>query len=202
MSWAVYSPEDYPKRDEENNEWVDYKGACGMTIILHAHQWTELEDFYKSTRWESWLDAAGGDGRESVVSGRQVAERLQGDFRMRGIRIANLDKITSEEKAAIEVESETQNMKFRKMFILRFEQQFRVKMQGGPGRWVPNSYEQECYDLHKLRPPDVVQHVPTAETAAAPKTIIAEPDPEMIQRLVAQSVAEEMAKLTAPSKHK
>jgi hypothetical protein len=200
MSWFVYSPENFPKRDEDNNEWVDYRGACGMVIILRAHEWTPLEDFYKSTRWESWLDM-NGDGRESVVSGKQVAERLVGDFRLRGIRSANLDKLTAEEKTAIEKEAEEANMKFRRMFILRFEQQFRVKMQGGPGRWVPNTYEQECYDLHKLRPPDVVQHNQPA--APVPERIIVQPDPEMIQQLVAQQVAAEIAKITEPApKHK
>src|SRR5215472_5169306 len=105
MSWGVFSSENFPKRDDDNNEWVDYKGACGMTIILHAHQWTELEPFYKHTYFESWLQ---GDGntREAVVTGKQVAERLAGDFRLRGIRCADLDKITAEGKAALEKEAE------------------------------------------------------------------------------------------------
>lgn len=191
MSWSVYSPEDFPKRDQENNEWVDYKGALGCTIILHAHQWTELEDFYKHTHYESWVQDA-GNARETVVTGRQVAERLQGDFRLRGIRCANLDKITPDEKARIEKDAEDTNMKFRWMFITRFEQQFRVKTQGGPGRWIPNFYEEECYRLHNRRPPDVV---PQQQNAVPTAPIIVEPDQEMLNQLVAQQVEKRLSEM-------
>lgn len=193
MSWSVFSPEDFPKRDTENNEWVDYKGALGCTIILKAHEWTELEDFYKHTHYESWVQDQ-GNARETVVTGKQVAERLQGDFRLRGIRCANLDKITADEKKAIEADAEATNMKFRWLFITRFEQQFRVKTQGGPGRWIPNFYEEECYRLHNRRPPDVV---PTQAPATAAAPIIVQPDPEMIQQLVAQQVSKALEELTA-----
>lgn len=191
MSWSVYSPENFPKRDEDNNEWVDYKGALGCTIILHAHTWTELEDFYKHTHYESWVQDA-GNARETVVTGKQVAERLQGDFRLRGIRCANLDKITADEKSAIEKDAEATNMKFRWMFITRFEQQFRVKTQGGPGRWIPNFYEEECYRLHNRRPPDVV---PTQAPVQSAAPIIVQPDMEMVQQLVAQQVESRLAEM-------
>lgn len=188
MSWAIYSPEDYPKRDTENNEWVDYKAALGCTIILKAHEWTELDDFYKHTHFESWVQDQ-GNAREIVVTGKQVAERMQGDFRLRGIRCANLDKITPEEKAVIEKDAEEANMKFRWLFITRFEQQFRVKTQGGPGRWIPNFYEEECYKLHNRKPPDVVPQA----TAAPATPIIVQPDQEMINQLVAQQVEKQLA---------
>jgi hypothetical protein len=188
MPWSVYSAEDFPKRDEDLNEWVDYKAALGCTIVMKAHEWTPLEDFYKHTRWESWM-ADEGNARETVVTGKQVAERMYGDFKLRGIRAADLDRISPEEKKRLEDDSEATNMKFRRMFIDRFEQQFRVKTQGGPGRWVPNTYEAECYKLHNMQPPDVVQRI--QQPATAPQVIIQEPDPEMIARLVAAEVAKQ-----------
>jgi len=199
MSWAIYSPEDYPKRDDELQEWVDYRSSCGVTVVLKAHEWTRLEDFYKHTRYESWI-ADEGNARESIVTGKQVAERMVGDFKLRGIRAADIDRISEAQKKEIEAEAEATNMKFRWMFITRFEQQFRVKTQGGPGRWMPNTYEEECYKLHNRRPPDVI---PQAQQAAsALQQVIVQPDPEMIQQLVAQQVATELEKLTASTKGK
>src|SRR5207253_5204739 len=165
MPWAIYSCEEYPKWDADNNCMTDYRQALGVQVILHAHAWTELEDFYKHVRYESWVDAA-GEGREAVISGRQVAERMAGDFHLRGIACANLDKISKEEKAAIEKAAEERNLKFRRMFVDRFEQQFRTKSQGGPGRWTPNTYEAECYKILGLTPPDVVQRIPEQKAPA------------------------------------
>jgi hypothetical protein len=187
MGWSIYSPEDYPKWDEDNNCMADYRQALGVQVILKAHQWTTLEDFYKHVRYESWVDAS-GEGRENVVSSKEVALRMAGDYKLRGIRAANLDKITDDEKKAIEVDGEAQNLKFRRMFVNRFEEQFRTKTQGGPGRWTPNSYELECYKLLGMKPPDVVQRIPE-QAAPAPVVIQQSVDPEMIAQLVAQEVA-------------
>lgn len=194
MGWSVYSTEDFPKWDSENGCMCDYLQGLGVQVILKAGQWTHLEDFYKHVRYESWVDAA-GDGRESITTGQQVAERLQGDFRLRGVRCANLDKITDAEREAIEAQSKEQNYKLRRMFVDRFEQQFRTKMQGGPGRWLPNTYEAECYKLLGLKPPDTVRKE-TEERPAQPAVIIKESvDPEML----AQLVAAEVARITAPA---
>jgi len=197
MSWAIFSPEDYPKWDEENNCMTDYRQALGVQVILKAGEWTRLEDFYKHTRYESWVDAAGGEGRESVVSGRQVAERMVGDFRLRGIRAADIDRISETEKAAIEADGREQNIKFRKLFINRFEEQFRVKTNGGPGRFTPNTYELECYRLHNMTPPEVVQRLQQPQ-AQAPVVIEQKIDPEMLQQLVAQEMARQMEAQTKP----
>jgi hypothetical protein len=193
LSWSVYSAEDFPKWDEDNTCMTDYRQALGVQVILKAGQWTKLEDFYKLTRWESWIDAA-GEGRTDVVTGREVAERLTGDFRSRGITSADLDKITDKVREALERDANEQNLKLRRMFVNRFEEQFRTKMQGGPGRWIPNTYEMECYRLLGLKPPDVVrQDAPATEQ----KQIVIEQkiDPEFL----AQLVAAEVAKLTAPA---
>ena len=187
MAWSVWSPEDYPKWDEENNCMTDYRQSLGVQVILKAHQWTQLEDFYKHVRYESWIDAS-GEGRENVVSGKEVALRMAGDFKLRGIRAANLDKISHEEKEALEKDGEAQNLVFRRMFVNRFEQQFREKSQGAPGRWTPNSYEAECYRILGLKPPDVVQRIPEQQTAA-PVIIQQNVDPEMLAQLVAQEIA-------------
>lgn len=188
MGWSIYSPEDYPKWDEDNNCMTDYRQVLGVQVILKAHQWTELEDFYKHTRYESWIEAA-GEGRENVITGKEVALRMAGDFKLRGIRAANLDKITKEEKEALEKDGEAQNLKFRRMFVNRFEEQFRGKAQGAPGRWTPNTYELECYTILGMKPPDVVQRIPEAQPAAAPVVIQQSVDPVMLQQLVAQEMA-------------
>ena len=193
MSWNVYSAEDFPKWDEDNTCMTDYRQALGIQVILKAKQWTKLEDFYKLTRYESWIDAA-GEGRESVHTGREVAERLTGDFRLRGIACADLDRITDKEREKIEHDANEQNLKLRRMFVNRFEEQFRTKMQGGPGRWIPNTYEMECYRILGLKPPDVVQKV--ADTSQQQPIVIEQKvDPEFL----AQLVAAEVAKLTAPA---
>jgi hypothetical protein len=198
MAWSVYSPEDFPKWDEDNNCMVDYRQALGVQVIFHAHQWTTLDDFYRHVRYESWVDAA-GEGRESIITGKQLAERLAGDFGSRGLAMADLDKISAEQKKDIESKAEARNMKHRRLFIDRFEQQFRSKMQGGPGRWTPNTYEAECYKLHGLKPPETVTKAPE-ERDSKPQIIIQQPDPEMIQQMVSQQVALAMEKHTAPSK--
>jgi hypothetical protein len=188
MAWAVYSSEDYPKRNEADQVWEDYKQALGVQVILKAGQWTELEDIYRHVRYESWVDAA-GEGRESVTTGRQVAERMAGDFALRGIVCANLDKISDADREKLEKRSKEQNMKFRKLFINRFEEQFRVKTNGGPGRFAPNDYELECYAMHGMTPPEVVQRIQQPQAATAPVIIEQKVDPEMLAQLVAQEMA-------------
>lgn len=192
MAWSVYSPEDFPKWDRENGHWVDYKQALQVQVVFKAGQWKKLEEFYRHVRFESWVDAS-GDGRETVVTSKDVALRLAGDFRLLGIVAADLDKITDAEREALEKQSRERNLEFRQRFVNRFEEQFRTKMQGGPGRWVPNDYELECYKLLGLRPPDVVQK--NHEAPAAPVIIEQKVDPEYL----AQLVAAEVAKVTAPA---
>jgi|SRR5580704_7139582 hypothetical protein len=193
MSWGVYSCEDFPKWDEENACMADYKQALGVQVILKANCWVELEDFYRHVRFESWMDAA-GDGRESIVTGKEVAERLQGDFRSVGIVAGNLDKMTDKDREKVEGFAKENNLKHKRRFVDRFEEQFRTKMQGGPGRWRPNPYELQCYEALGLKPPDTVQKAPE-ERAQAPVIIQQNVDPEYIQQLVAA----ELAKLTAPA---
>lgn len=192
MAWSVYSPEDFPKWDRENGHWVDYKQALQVQVVVKAGQWKKLEEFYRHVRFESWVDAS-GDGRETVVTSKDVALRLAGDFRLVGIVAADLDKITDAERESLEKQSKERNLEFRQRFVNRFEEQFRTKMQGGPGRWVPNDYELECYKLLGLRPPDVVQK--NHEAPAAPVIIEQKIDPEYL----AQLVAAEVAKVTAPA---
>lgn len=192
MAWSVYSAEDFPKYDEENECIVDYKQALGVQVILKAKQWTQLEDFYRHVRYESWIDAA-GEGRESVVTSKDVALRLAGDFKLRGIAAADLTRISDDERRKIEEEANAQNLKLRRMFVNRFEEQFRTKMQGGPGRWVPNKYEAECYAILGLKPPDTVQKAPEHREQEV-RIIEQKIDPEFL----AQLVAAEIAKQTAP----
>ena len=97
--WAIYSPEDFPKWDEDNAHWTDYRQSLGVQVVLKAGQWTPLGGTdgeglgYKQTRWESWVDAA-GEGRESFVTCKDVALRMAGDFKQRGIVAANIDLLS------------------------------------------------------------------------------------------------------------
>jgi hypothetical protein len=193
MAWAVYSMEDFPKWDADNGCMADYKQALGVQVVLKAETWTRLEDFYKHVRYESWVDAA-GDGRESIVTGREVAQRLQGDFWTVGIMAADIDKISDEDRQKIEATAKQNNLKKRRMFVDRFEEQFRTKMQGGPGRWLPNPYEADCYRVLGLKPPDTVQKQETDERSNV-QIIEQKIDPETLAALVAA----EVAKLTAPA---
>lgn len=186
MAWGIYSAEAFPKWDVENGCMVDYRQSLGVQVILHAKTWTTLEDFYTITRYESWIDAA-GEGKEAIITGKQVAERMTGDFRLRGIGCCDMNKATDAEKEKIATDCDAQNMKYRRMFIDRFEQQFRTKTQGGPGRWTPTSYEDECYKLHGLKPPDVVQKAPEHREQDV-KIIKESVDPEILQQLVQAEV--------------
>ena len=168
---------------------TDYRQALGVQVILRAHQWTTLEDFYKHVRYESWIEAS-GEGRENIVTGKEVALRMAGDFKLRGIRAADLDKISAEAKKSLEEDGEAQNLKFRRMFVNRFEEQFRGKAQGAPGRWTPNTYELECYTILGMKPPDVVQRIPEQQMQA-PVVIQQNVDPVMLQQLVAQELAKQ-----------
>lgn len=193
MAWSVFSAEDFPKWSEDNGCMVDYKQALGVQVILKAGQWTKLEDFYKHVRYESWIDAA-GEGRESITTGKEVAQRLQGDHWTKGIISGDLDMISDAEREGLEKKATEANLKMRRMFVDRFEQQFRTKMQGGPGRWIPNEYEKKCYELLGLKPPDTVQKAPE-ERQAQVQIIEQKIDHEYLQSLVAA----EVAKLTAPA---
>jgi hypothetical protein len=199
MSWGVFSIEDFPKWDEENGCMADYKQALGVQVVLKAGTWVKLEDFYRHVRYESWIDAA-GDGRESVTTGKEVAERLMGDFRSVGIVAANLDKMTDAEREKTESFAKENNLKHKRRFVDRFEQQFRTKMQGGPGRWLPNQYEQDCYKALGLKPPDTVQKLETENRAQAPVIIEQKIDSEYLQQLITAEVEKRMQEATAPKR--
>jgi len=83
----------------------------------------------------------------------------------------------------------------RRKFVDRFEQQFRSKMQGGPGRWLPNTYEAECYKVLGLKPPDTVQKAEVEQRGQQVQIIEQKIDPDMLAALVAA----EVAKITAPT---
>jgi len=89
-------------------------------------------------------------------------------------------------------------MKFRMLFIRRFEEQFRVKQNGGMGRFTPNAYELECYRLHNMRPPEVVQRIPEP---VSPNPVIIQQavDPEALERAVAAELDRRAA--AAPAAH-
>jgi len=109
----------------------------------------------------------------------------------------NTDKTTETEMAELATEGKKRNLDYRKKVVESFEIQFRVKSQGGPGRWAPNPYELECYKVLGMNPPDVVNR-PT--TQIAPQVQIIQPDPAMIAEMVANEVAKQRAAETAPRK--
>lgn len=199
MGYAVYSPEDFPKSSADG--LVDYKQALGVQVVLKAHQWTELDEMgYKQTYH---LSSERGDTKEIFVSSKEVAERLCRNagrpfgniFYPVGLLWANTDKATKAEIEAIEHKSEEQNKAFRKKVIEEFDLQFRVKMQGGAGRYTPTAYEMECYELLNMKPPDVVNR-PTDSAPAQPVQVII----PNLEELVEAMVAKRMEAATAPVK--
>jgi len=205
MTWAIWSPEDFPKRGD-GGYLIDYAQAYRIQITLHADQWTELDPdgFYKDTYVTSWVDKE-ADQKEVTISARELAARIcrdrgmefNGAYYPAGLMFCNTDKETPETMKALEVEGKRRNLEFRKKTVESFEMQFRVKMQGGPGRWTPTTYEKECYDILGVKPPEVVNR--PAQQAPANVQII-QPDPGMISQLIAAEVEKRMAELTAPKR--
>lgn len=197
--WALYSAEAFPKMTEDG--WADYVQALGVQVTLNAKEWKELKGQegdglgWRITHYGNWIDAA-GDARETFVSCKQVAERITGHYRLRGVRCADLDRITPEQKEAIEKDSEATNLRFRELFIKRFEQQARLFSLGQPGgRATCTPYEEECYKILGKKMPDFgINSQPV--NVPAQQIIVQQPDPEYIAMLVRQ----EMDKLTAPPK--
>lgn len=203
--WAIFSPEDFPKRQNDGS-MADYKTMFGVTVILKAGEWTELEDEgYDKKSWTDWQHAKEEDNPRVVHhSSRAFAERLCAQppfgFADVGLVCANLERTKPEEKKALEDRANAQNLKYRKDVINNFEVQFRLKSQGGAGRLVPTLYEEECYKLLGIEVPQIVNRPVPAQiiNQQAPATAIT---PEM-QKMMEDMVAAKMAELTAPASAK
>ena len=201
MPWAIWSPEDFPKRSDAGY-MVDYCQAYGVQIVLKAGEWTELDPdgFYTKSYSNSWVDKV-ADEKEVTVSAKDLAVRIcrdrggefEGVYVPIGLMYCNTDKTGKEEIKALEEEGKKRNLEFRRRTIGVFETQFRVKSQGGPGRWTPTTYEKECYDMLGKLPPEVVNRPAVQPAAAAPVIQIVQPDPAMIAELVAAEVAKQRA---------
>lgn len=204
MPWQIWSPEDFPKRGEQGYA-VDYAIAYRIQVILKGNTWTELDadGFYKDSYVTSWVDSA-ADAKEVTISARELATRIcrdkgmdfNGTFYPVGLMFCNGDNSTKAELKALEEEGTKRNLQFRMKVIETFETQFRVKSQGGPGRWTPNPYELECYKIMDIKPPEVVNR---PATQVAPQVQIIQPDPAMIAQLVAAEVERRMAE-TSPKR--
>ena len=204
MPWQIWSPEDFPKRGDQGY-LVDYVQAYRITVTLRANEWTQLDPdgFYKDSYVTSWVDKE-ADQKEITISARELATRIcrdrgadfNGVWFPVGLMFCNSDHTKPEEIAALEKEGERRNLAYRKKVIEAYEVQFRVKSQGGPGRWAPTSYEAECYKIWDMNPPEVVNR-PVMQ--AAPQVIV-QPDAAMIASLVAAEVEKRMAALTAPKR--
>lgn len=205
MSWQIWSPEDFPKRGDQGF-FIDYCQAYRIQVLLGANTWTQLnpDGFYKDNYVTSWVDKE-ADQKEITISARELATRIcrdkgmdfNGHFYPTGLMFCNGDSTNLEEIGKLEAEGTKRNLTFRKKVVEAFEMQFRVKMQGGPGRWAPNSYELECYKMLGQNPPEVVNR----PTVQAPANIqIIQPDPAMMAQLVAAEVEKRMAELTAPKR--
>jgi hypothetical protein len=205
MPWQIWSPEDFPKRGEQGYA-VDYAIAYRIQVILHANTWTELDPdgFYKDSYVTSWVDKE-ADQKEITISARELATRICRDkgaefggvFYPVGLMFCNGDNTSKEELKKLEEEGKRRNTEYRKQVISSFETQFRVKSQGGPGRWTPNPYEKECYQSFGIPLPEVVNRPAKQE---APQVHIVQPDAGMIAQLVAAEVEKRMAELTAPKR--
>ena len=185
---------------------VDYAQAYRIQVILSADTWTQLDPdgFYKDTYVTSWVDKE-ADSKEITISARELATRIcrdkgmefNGTFYPVGLMFCNSDNTKPEEIAKLEAEGKKRNMAFRKKVVESFEMQFRVKSQGGPGRWAPNQYEEDCYKVLGMNPPEVVNR---PATQVAPQIQIVQPDPSMMAQLVSAEVEKRMAELTAPKR--
>lgn len=205
MPWQIWSPEDFPKRGDQGY-LVDYAQAYRIQVLLKKDTWTQLDPdgFYKDNYATSWVDKE-ADQKEITISARELATRIcrdkgmefNGSFYSVGLMFCNSDTTKPEEIAALETEGAKRNAIFRKKTIESFETQFRVKSQGGPGRWAPNAYEQECYTLLGIAPPEVVNR-PAQQVA--PQVTIIQPDAAMIAGIVSAEVEKRMAELTAPKR--
>lgn len=204
MSWAIYSPEDFPKRQQDGT-WGDYKTMFGITVVLKAKEWTPLEDDgYDKKSWTDWMHAREEDNpRIAHHSPRAVAERLCAQppfgFADVGLVCANLERITAEEKKALEERAEAQNLKYRQNVINEFEIQFREKTMGEGGHLVPTLYEAECYKLLGFEPPQIVSRPAPAQIVQPQSPMAMTPE---IQKMVNDMVTAKMAELTssAPAK--
>jgi hypothetical protein len=208
MPWTIWSPENFPKRMDDG-ALSDYAIAYRIQVILKAGEWTflEPEGFYRDTYVQSWVDKE-ADAKEVVTSAKDVAVRIcrdkgqafpiNGKFYPTGLMYCNTDHETPETIAKLEEEGKRRNLEFRKQVVRAYEIQFRLAIQGKPGRLTPTGYEQECYDILHLTPPEVVQR---QQEPAAREVKVVEPDPEMIQQLVAAEVEKVLAaQKSAPRK--
>jgi hypothetical protein len=208
MPWSIWSPEDFPKRMDDGS-LGDYAIAYRIQVILEAGKWTPLaeEGFYRDSYCQSFVNTE-ADWKEVVTSAKDVAARIcrdkgqafpiNGKYYTAGLMFCNTDNEPPETIKALEAEGMKRNMEFRKQVVRAYEIQFRLAIQGKPGRLTPTGYEQECYDTLGLVPPEVVARPQEAPMAREVKVI--EPDLEMIAQLVAAQVEKEMAKLTAPKR--
>src|SRR4029077_18241354 len=143
---------------------------------------------WRITHFGNWIDAA-GDAKETAVTCKQVAERIAGHYRLRGVRCADLDHPTPEQKKAIEEDSKRENLRFRELFVKRFEHQARLFSLGQPGgRATPTPYEEECYKLLGKKLPDFgISSQPIQ--GPAPQIIVQEISPEVLAAAVAAEIA-------------
>lgn len=207
MPWAIWSPEDFPKRHEEGY-YVDYCQAYRIQVILKAGEWTNLSEdgFYKDEYCQSWVDKD-ADLKEVTTTAKDLAARIcrdrgrhfpaNGPFFPVGLMFCNTDRTTKEEMKKLEEEGKKRNLVFREKVVEAFEIQFALKMRGEPGRLSPDAYEKECYKVLGLEIPKVVNR---PEPVKAQQPTVVQYDPELLAQLVAAQVEKEMARLTAPKK--
>lgn len=208
MPWAIWSPEDFPKKGDDGS-FNDYAIAYRIQVILKANEWTYLDPdgFYRDSYTQSWVDKE-DDNKEVVTSAKDVAVRIcrdkgqsfpiNGKYFSVGLMYCNTDKETPETIKALEVEGKKRNLEFRKQVVNAYEIQFRLAIQGKPGRLSPTGYEKECYDILGLTPPEVVNR-PT-ESSKPVEVRVVEPDPVLISQLVHQEVEKRMAAYTLPKR--
>lgn len=201
MGWAIYSPEDFPRKQGDGT-MADYAVAHRITIPLKAGQWTQLDEMgYRDTYITSWVNNE-ADTRDVFHASKDIAERI---CRMKGGTInerwysvglvyCNTDKTTPEEMKKLETLSHETNLRYRKAVVDAFDLQFRIKSQGGPGRLTPNPYEEECYEVLQIQPPEIV-HRPE-KMPMQPQVMI--PDASAIQAMIEAEVTKRMEAMTAP----
>lgn len=153
--WKIYSPEDFPKKGRQ----AEYLSAYGYQLEpVKANTWVELPDTFIHECWTDFIHVADvNNPKQTPVRAKKLAEHLVMVHGERGLVACEWSNTNAEERKHLENQSKAKNHNFRKQTVEKFEQQYREKMRGEPGRLIPSDYEMECYEMLGLKVPELTQ---------------------------------------------
>lgn len=155
MAW-IYSTEALPNPAmmgkpgyTPDQEFIRWGGATLPPIP--AKKWTRLPDSFSMLIHRDWRDKSGYEYEIPVQKFKPVV--ISGRFAERGV--IWLDDPLPKDATLRELEaiSERLNLKWRMSCIQNYEDQVREKEVTGHGRTKPTPYEDECFDVLKMKKP-------------------------------------------------